>query len=77
MSIERTWRCDASDCERHTGAFPHPHPPPGFLMLLYEGISTQTVPALVGIFCGNDCLLRHAAATEASETIPLEGSSDE
>lgn len=68
MSIERTWRCDAPDCDRHAGPYPHAHEPPGFVTV-YEGVSTKAHPELMGVFCSRDCAMRYCAQFEPPEIV--------
>jgi hypothetical protein len=63
LSIERTFYCDAPDCEGHARTARLGAP---FGMLTVTGIHDRTTH-----FCSWDCVLKYAAAQEPVETIPF------
>lgn len=64
MSVERTFRCDGPECDRHVHTR-RSDPPEGsgFLSVTGDGPELH--------FCGWDCLLRHSASKEPEQVIPV------
>jgi hypothetical protein len=62
LSIERTFYCDAAECERHVTTAER-RPRGGFLFVGDEMGNELH-------FCTWDCVLKYAAAIEPSEVIP-------
>lgn len=63
MAIQRTYYCDAPDCENHAATAATGRTAMGFLRVSGDG------PALH--FCTWDCVMRFAAAKEPTEHIPV------
>jgi hypothetical protein len=61
VSVERTFRCDGPDCERHMVT--QKTVPEAFLTV------TQPIDSLEMHFCGWDCVLRHAGQQEPEEIV--------
>lgn len=61
MSIERVFRCDGPECERHVQTV-SPRPP--VFLTVREGSDSLH-------FCTWDCLLKHAASKPPSEALAL------
>lgn len=65
MATERTFYCDAPECERHVSTRSHrPGIGSGFLFVTEGSAATLH-------FCGWDCVLRYAAAKPPEEVIAL------
>ena len=62
MSVERIFRCDGPECERHVQT--RQARPPMFLVVTPVGEAADLH------FCGWDCVLRHAATKEPETVIP-------
>jgi hypothetical protein len=63
MAVERIFRCDGPDCERHVQTASTQ--PPVFLTV------TEDAGAELH-FCSWDCILKHAATKPPAEVIPVE-----
>lgn len=63
MSVERIFRCDGPECERHVQT-PLIRPPVFLTVSPDEGDDLH--------FCTWDCVLKHAAEKPPSEVIPAE-----
>lgn len=66
MSIERIFRCDGPDCERHVRT--KGEQPPTFLTLM-ENPGFPHERGSLRHFCGYDCLLKHAGEFPPEEMI--------
>jgi hypothetical protein len=62
MAIERTYYCDAPDCEHHATTAARGRMAMSFLRVSGDGPAQH--------FCGWECVLKYAASKEPPEIIP-------